>query len=124
MEAALRAHQDAHALDEVPGPGALHALSPGAQGQGEAVTGIDPAAEFLLDLAWDNLFERTSAAPGEQYGEYRCKGCGDIVPANKRERHHAAHIRARENAKRKRNDRLREERIRNLAKARAAKEGG
>lgn len=85
---------------------------------------IDPAAEFLLDLAWDNLCERVSAAPGGENGDWRCKGCGDIVPAQKRERHHAAHLRYREAEKAKRAERAREERLRNLAKARAARGAG
>jgi hypothetical protein len=84
---------------------------------------MDPAAEFLLDLAWDNLFERVSSAPAGEYGDWRCKGCQDVVPASKRERHHAAHIRQREAEKRKRADRAREERLRNLARAREMRKG-
>lgn len=80
---------------------------------------IDPAAEFLLDLHWSNLFERVSAAPGGDVGFQRCKGCGEVVPASKMERHHAAHIHTREQWKAKRAEQNRREAAERLARARA-----
>lgn len=80
---------------------------------------IDPAAEFLLDLHWTNLFERVSAAPGGEVGSQRCKGCGEVVPASKMERHHAAHLRQREQEKTRRAEQNRKAAAERLARARA-----
>lgn len=51
---------------------------------------FDPAAAFLLDLGWENLFDPTGKT-----AEFRCKGCDEMVRVNKRQEHHAAHKRAR-----------------------------
>lgn len=84
------------------------------------MTGFDPAAEFLLDWQWPNLFEPASAA---DLLDWRCKGCGEIVPSWEREKHHAAHRRALKRSQRRHENEVREQRRRNLAKARAARAG-
>lgn len=61
-----------------------------------AVHGFDTAALFLLDWQYPNLFEPVSADPAKANAEYRCKGCQQIVPAAKREKHHTNHCRARD----------------------------
>lgn len=51
---------------------------------------FDPAAAFLLDLGWENLFDPTGKPT-----EWRCKGCDEIVRMTKRREHHAGHKQAR-----------------------------
>lgn len=80
------------------------------------MTGFDPAAEFLLDWEWPNLFDPTADTI-----EYRCKGCGEIVLSWERVQHHSHHRRQRRRDERRRASELRRTRISNLAKARAAK---
>lgn len=60
-----------------------------------APRGFDPAALFLLDLSFDQLFEPTTARPGAT-PDHRCKGCGDTVTASKRQQHHKSHRQTRD----------------------------
>lgn len=60
-----------------------------------APRGFDPAALFLLDLSYDQLYEPTTAAPDLERG-HRCKGCGDVVARSKRKQHHESHRRTRD----------------------------
>lgn len=78
---------------------------------------FDPAALFLLDMNWVNLFEPTSAAPGA-IPRYRCKGCGAEVTQAEREKHHRGHKRARNTVERRRQEKIRRERVARLARAR------
>lgn len=55
----------------------------------EEVGPMDPAADFLLDLAWSNLFE-SAGKPGA-FGPFRCKGCGATLPGTRREGHFKSH---------------------------------
>lgn len=51
-------------------------------------TPIPQEFQFLLDLQFSNFFEQT----GESWKlDFRCKGCGIIVPQWKREEHFQAH---------------------------------
>lgn len=70
--------------------------------------GFDPCCDFLLDMRYENLFEQ------KQDWDFRCKGCGEIIPGRKREAHHKHHRVIRDN----RRQRAREQA---LVKARAAK---
>lgn len=58
------------------------------------MNGFDRAAEFLLDMAWVNLFEPVSADPSVA-PRYRCKGCGAEVTQAQREKHHRQHLQQR-----------------------------
>lgn len=78
--------------------------------------GFDPAAEFLLDWQWQNLFEPASARPTNTF--YRCKGCDAIVSEGVREKHHRAHVRERQAVERRRQEAIRRNRLRNLELAR------
>ncbi len=79
---------------------------------------FDPAAEFLLDLAWPNLFEAAKASEREPQ-TYRCKGCGEQLMRPEREKHHRHHRRA-EHARRDRETKRKRERA--LALARKARQ--
>ncbi len=70
---------------------------------------FDPAALFLLDRSYENLFEATSRS-----WESRCKGCGATVPGSKLQAHHGAHIVRHRDETRRRG-------LENLAKARKAR---
>lgn len=61
----------------------------------KAPRGFDPAALFLLDLSYDQLYEPTTAAVDAD-PDYRCKGCGDVVARSKRKQHHESHRRTRD----------------------------
>lgn len=78
---------------------------------------FDPAAIFLLDLGWPNLFEASDASEQEPW-TYRCKGCALTFTRPERERHHRHHKRV-ETARRERE--LRKARERALAQAREAR---
>lgn len=58
--------------------------------QTHTVKGFDPAALFLLDLGFDQLFELADSSPGA-VGPYRCKGCGKLVKQGERQKHHGRH---------------------------------
>lgn len=64
--------------------------------------GFDPAADFLLDLSFDQLFEPASAAAGVM-GEYRCKGCRLVVKGSDRKKHYARHLKNRTATKKESN---------------------
>lgn len=51
---------------------------------------LDPAADFLLDLHFPNLFESTINT-----NTYRCKGCEMLVNGNQRKAHHNTHLKNR-----------------------------
>ena len=77
--------------------------------------GFDPAAEFLLDLAWPNLFDPTP------YDDMlRCRGCDDLVGRWKAAGHHEDHRRQRAREARKRREALTRQRVANLRRARSA----
>lgn len=57
--------------------------------QARAPRGFDPAALFLLDMRFDNLFD---PRPGSDW-IFTCRGCGDEVKRPDRETHHAKHKR-------------------------------
>jgi hypothetical protein len=80
---------------------------------------FDPAAAFLLDLSWDQLFEPASAAVTNT--DYRCKGCREIVKLGRRERHHHQHVRERQAQIKNERAKLKRERLKRLAEARAAR---
>ena len=77
---------------------------------------FDPAALFLLDWAWPNLFEPAVALPTNT--EYRCKGCGAFVSAGERERHHNHHRRIERNRRARELQRTRERSLKLARKAR------
>lgn len=52
---------------------------------------FDPAADFLLDLAWPNLYEPVHAAIEAGHDRYRCKGCRAVVTPGQREWHWVDH---------------------------------
>lgn len=76
-----------------------------------------PAAEFLLDLQFPNLFEQSDRSGMN----FRCKGCQEIVKLWEREKHYNHHkgIRRRQETMRKK--RIARERAARLEKVRAAK---
>lgn len=74
---------------------------------------VDPAAEFLLDLAPDNLYDRTPES-----WVLRCRYCGKNVNHWDRAQHHAAH---RRDVSRAASKTTQEKREAALVKARAAK---
>lgn len=78
---------------------------------------FDPAFDFLLDMRFDNLFERRDARPGSEYLQ-RCKGCGEELTLPDREKHHRKHKRERDNARRRATEAAR---TRGLAAARRAR---
>ncbi len=78
---------------------------------------FDPAALFLLDIGYLNLFE-----PTETTVHYTCKGCRERVPVEGRRKHYDQHKRDRERDRRKRADQITKERVANLARARKRKE--
>lgn len=80
------------------------------------MNGFDPAAEFLLDMNWINLFEPAVALPTND--RWRCKGCRAIITQGDREKHHQQHIRERRRAREKRQAQLNRERVKRLADAR------
>lgn len=51
------------------------------------IDGFNPAALFLLDLAYENLFELSS---GDEY-HFRCKGCSALVVRIERQDHWREH---------------------------------
>ena len=77
-----------------------------------------PAAQFLLELAWHNLFEEADAREGNDPQTYRCKGCGEILGRVQRKQHFKHHQRVERNRKARELKRARE---RALAKARKAR---
>lgn len=81
------------------------------------MTAFDPAFDFLLDLRFDNLYERRSARPGSEFFQ-RCKGCGEELTLPDREKHHRKHKRERDAARRRAIERAR---TRGLAAARKAR---
>jgi hypothetical protein len=78
---------------------------------------FDPAALFLLDLGWFNLFEEADASEWEAW-TYRCKGCRQTVARPEREKHYRHHKRV-EHARRERETKRNRERA--LALARKAR---
>jgi len=78
---------------------------------------IDPAAAFLLDMPWQNLFEPATALPTND--RFRCKACREVIPQREREAHHTRHVRQRNRQEAARKARIRKERAKRLAKARA-----
>ena len=58
----------------------------------------DTAADFLLSLQPDNLFEQADARQGREH-VVRCKGCGELLHQREQEKHHRAHRRSREREK-------------------------
>ena len=79
---------------------------------------IDPAAEFLLHMRTDNLFEILTAYPGDT-PVARCKGCYGLFTLKERESHHRAHVRAQNRSESLRREKIKKERIKRLAQARA-----
>lgn len=77
---------------------------------------LDPAAEFLLDLSWPNMFDPT---PLDH--ELRCIGCGALVKRWRAEQHFKQHVHRRDAERRRAKERADEQRRRNLEKARAAR---
>ena len=59
---------------------------------------IDPAALFLVDMLYPNMFEARGTSDGRwnQTLPY-CKVCGEMVPTPRQEAHHAGHKRDRAN---------------------------
>lgn len=55
----------------------------------DAITTVDPAADFLLDMLPDNLYERVSTHRDET--KFRCKSCGAIVANIDKPTHHNNH---------------------------------
>lgn len=78
---------------------------------------FDPAALFLLDLGFENLFEQASADPSIDR-PFRCKGCGAIVSRGQREKHYKHHRRVEHGRRARETQRNRE---RALVKARRAR---
>lgn len=78
------------------------------------MTGFDPAAEFLLDLGWGNLFEQAD----HDGGKWRCKGCYEIVAPQDREHHFNHHRGVRRRSETFRQQRIRRERVARLTAAR------
>jgi len=78
--------------------------------------GFDPAAEFLLSMAWHNLFEATGRPL-----DFRCKGCRVEVKLGEREAHFNRHVGIRKRSETMRQKRVAEQRGQSLEKARAAK---
>lgn len=83
-----------------------------------AEQGFYPAAEFLLDLQWPNLFEQSDRSGVN----FRCKGCGEIIKLWERERHFNRHKGIRKRSETMRQARIRRERQARMEKVRAAKE--
>lgn len=81
---------------------------------------FDPAATFLLDMQWPNLFEPASALPTNT--RFRCKGCRMILPQQEREKHFRKHVRERDKAEAKRAAEIYAKRVKSLEKARAMKQ--
>lgn len=80
------------------------------------MTGFDPAAEFLLSMAWQNLFEPTG-----RDDIFRCKGCNDDeIRRSDREAHFNRHRGIQRRSETMRQRRIRRERIEQLALARSA----
>ena len=77
---------------------------------------FNPAAMFLLDMNWRNLFEEV----GTQ-GIFRCKGCEAEVPRHEREKHFNHHNGIRKRQETMRQKRIKRERVARLARAREAK---
>lgn len=77
---------------------------------------FDPAAEFLLDMQWPNLFEPSNALPTNVL--WRCKGCRAIVVQGDREDHYRLHVRQREHEREKHAAKIKRDRVERLAKAR------
>ena len=77
---------------------------------------FNPAAEFLLDMNWANLFEQVGR--GDMF---HCKGCDAMLPRHERERHFKKHkgIRSRQETMRKK--RIARERAARMARVRAAR---
>lgn len=84
-----------------------------------AEAGFDPAAEFLLDRPWHNLFETTGDALVA-----RCKGCRAVVKVGEREAHYNRHRGIRKRSENARKKRIKREKTERLAKARRAKAAG
>lgn len=82
-----------------------------------AEQGFYPAAEFLLDMNWINLFEQADRSGSA----WRCKGCGAIVKVNEREPHYNKHKGIRKRSETMRQQRIARERAARLVKARAMK---
>lgn len=80
---------------------------------------FDAAAVFLLDMQFPNLFEPASAERCNFH--FRCKGCQEIVSMPERAKHFRMHVREREREQAKRQRELTAMRVRNMAKARAAR---
>lgn len=78
---------------------------------------FDPAAMFLLDWEFSNLFEEASADPTID-PPFRCKGCGEIIDRAARKRHHRHHKRVESNRRARELQRTRE---RALSAARRAR---
>ena len=51
----------------------------------------DSAADFLLGLGYENLYERADARPCA-FGPFRCIGCRALVAPADRKAHHTAHV--------------------------------
>lgn len=82
-----------------------------------AEQGFYPAAEFLLDLQFPNLFE-----PRDREGiTFSCKGCGEKVKLWEREKHYNKHKGIRARSETMRQKRIARERAARLARAREAK---
>ena len=77
---------------------------------------FDPAAEFLLDWGFINLFDQTETSLF-----WTCRGCSERVPVEARSKHYDAHRRTRERAKERAAGKVKQARIANLARARQAK---
>lgn len=83
--------------------------------------GFEPAAEFLLGMNWQNLFEPATALPDST--EYRCKGCREVVAISDREKHFRKEVRAlasRNTARKRELDKERVERLRVARRLRRA----
>lgn len=79
---------------------------------------FNPAASFLLELGWPNLFEKAGQSPFEDRLPYRCKGCQCLVAPADRRKHHSAHKR---DEYRRREKEIQRNREAALKKARAAR---
>ena len=87
------------------------------KGERLAEQGFNPAAEFLLDMNWINLFEQADGTGIK----WRCKGCGAVMRVHEREPHYNKHKGIRKRSETMRKQRIARERADRLAKARAMK---
>ena len=84
------------------------------------MSNFDPAATFLLDLDWSNLYELADARPGALPVD-RCKGCGELLQISGRAKHHRRHRKEMERENVRRQERIKRERVKVLATARVAR---